>query len=196
MARRLYYDDPDLLAFDAKVTAARAEGERTLVALDQTAFYPSSGGQPFDTGSLSSAETRAQVLDVNDDDAGEVWHVLDGAPALRPGDRVHGEIDPARRRDHRQQHTGQHLLSALLWDTYRIATVSFHLGADSSTIDIDAPAFSPEQIGEITFSANRIIRESLPVTIHYGTVAEARARGVRKIAPGHRARPHDRDRRH
>src|SRR5512145_2144390 len=105
MTERIYYTEPACRAFDAKVVEiAEHEGAPALV-LDRTAFYPTSGGQPFDTGRLGTTE----VIDTIDDDA-RVLHVV--RSSLRVGDAVHGEIDWARRFDHMQQHTGQHVLSA------------------------------------------------------------------------------------
>ncbi len=106
-----------------------ADGRATVV-LDETAFYPTSGGQPFDTGRLGAR----QVVDVIDDDAGEIRHVVDGPVDV--GSRVHGEIDWPRRLDHMQQHTGQHVLSAAFDRLFDVRTTSFHLGADTATIDL------------------------------------------------------------
>ena len=106
---------------------------RPAVVLDRTAFYPTSGGQPFDVGTLSDAK----VLDVVDTDDGRILHVVDRAPA---GPRVRGSIDWTRRFDHMQQHTGQHVLSAAFDRLLSARTESFHLGADYSTIDLDARA--------------------------------------------------------
>src|SRR5690349_5698196 len=106
MSTRIYYTDPYCLEFDATVTGVKqAPDQRWRVTLDRSAFYPTSGGQPFDVGTLGSV----RVLDV-DDDSGQVEHVTD-AP-VEVGQRVHGVIDAVRRRDHMQQHTGQHVLSA------------------------------------------------------------------------------------
>ena len=115
MTARLYYADPYCREFEATIQLVDRSDDRFLVALDRTAFYPTSGGQPFDTGVLASVT----VLDVFDRDDGTVVHVLDvrdGAPSNgrlpEPGDSVRGAIDWRRRFDHMQQHTGQHLLSA------------------------------------------------------------------------------------
>src|SRR6185503_9997798 len=105
MTERLYYHDSLLRSFDATAVSCEPAGDRFAVVLDRTAFYPTSGGQPFDTGTLGPA----RVLDVEDTDAGMVRHVVDvPVPA---GTEVHGEIDWARRFDHIRQHTGQHMLS-------------------------------------------------------------------------------------
>ena len=108
---------------------AMPAGEQFHVILDRTAFYPTSGGQPFDTGKLN----QAMVVEVVDREDGEIVHVTDRAVASGP---VRGEIDCARRFDHMQQHTGQHLLSAAFIELFKFQTVSFHLGRDISTIDL------------------------------------------------------------
>src|SRR5258708_38289329 len=112
MTDRLYYNDAHLRTFDAAVQ--RVDGP--IVILDRTAFYPTSGGQPFDTGTLGGA----RVVDVVDQEDGTIAHVLDKGSdplvdpcrGLIPGAPVHGEIDWARRFDHIQQHSGQHMPSA------------------------------------------------------------------------------------
>src|ERR1044071_6298440 len=128
---RIYYTDAYCRAFDARVVRAFDHQGRPAVVLDRTAFYPTSGGQPYDVGMLGGS-TVVEVVDVD----GDVVHVL-SAP-LAEGSAVHGEIDWARRFDHMQQHTGQHVLSAALVRVCNAATVSFHLGSESSTIDLSA----------------------------------------------------------
>ena len=129
MTHRLYYTDPYLRAFDATVARIDRRGDHLLVTLDRTAFYPTSGGQPFDTGRLGPLT----VVDVIDEEDGSITHVLEpklelGTQNLEVGQAVHGEIDWARRFDHMQQHTGQHVLSAALVRVCGAPTVSFHLG--------------------------------------------------------------------
>src|SRR4051812_34897377 len=111
MTDRLYYTDPYLRAFDATIARAGRRDDRLFVTLDRTAFYPTSGGQPFDTGLLGGLP----VIDVVDEEDGAITHVMELKTQnleLKTGDAVHGEIDWARRFDHMQQHTGQHVLSA------------------------------------------------------------------------------------
>ena len=138
--RRLYYDDSYLRTFSARVLeCAPAEpvpspsGPRVVweVELDQTAFYPTSGGQPNDLGCIG----EANILDVRDE-LDVILHVADRE--LGPGE-VRGSIDWARRFDHMQQHTGQHLLSAMFQASCGLPTVSFHLGSDLCTIDLRGP---------------------------------------------------------
>jgi len=156
MTERLYYNDCYLADFRARVVDASPD--RTRVYLDRTAFYPTSGGQPFDTGKLGTVE----VIDVVDEDD-RIVHVL-GA-ALGETD-ISGVVDMRRRFDHMQQHTGQHLLSAVLVDMFDAATVSFHLGAESSTIDVSR-ALEADQIREAERRANVIVSENRPVAVSY-----------------------------
>ncbi len=163
MTERLYYNDSYLTEFDAKVVDASAD--RTRVYLDRTAFYPSSGGQPFDLGLLGGI-TVTEVVDEDD----RVAHVLSGP--LEAG-AVSGSIDWQRRFDHMQQHTGQHLLSAVCVDVLRAATVSFHLGAESCTIDLAIAALDAAQVRAVEQRANQIVFENRPVTIDFQHAAEA-----------------------
>jgi alanyl-tRNA synthetase len=149
---------------------ARREHEgRPAVVLDRTAFYAESGGQPWDTGRLDVAGVLAVI-----ESEGAVLHVLD-----RPleAERVHGIVDEGRRRDHRQQHHGQHLLSRAFVDTARARTVSFHLGTEVSTIDLDRPVGEAEARAAEAL-ANRVVREARPVTVRVVSRADARALGV------------------
>ena len=142
------------------------------MVLDRTAFYPTSGGQPFDTGRLGGA----QVVDVVDED-GEVVHVLD-AP-LTEGASVAGEIDRTRRFDHMQQHTGQHVLSASFDRLFDNRTLSFHLGSDVSTIDL-ARELSPAEIDRAVAEANRVVWEDRSVSIRFVSSDEAAELPLRK----------------
>ncbi|MGE3277437.1 MAG: DHHA1 domain-containing protein [Vicinamibacterales bacterium] len=173
MTTRLYYTEPYLADFDAVVTSCTAADGGWLVQLDQTAFYPTSGGQPFDTGQLG----EAVVLDVQDADDGAVVHRVDRA--LEPGATVRGRIDWRRRFDHMQQHTGQHVLSAAFDGLVGARTESFHLGATSSTIDLGR-VVSPDEIAAAEDEANRIVWEDRPVGIRFVTAEEAAALPLRK----------------
>jgi alanyl-tRNA synthetase len=173
MTTRLYYTDALARSFDATVTGCRPAETRFEVTLDRTAFYPTSGGQPCDTGRLGGRT----VLDVIDGDDGEVRHVVDGP--LEAGTSVTGEIDWARRFDHMQQHTGQHVLSAAFDRLLGVRTVSFHLGAETSTIDL-AREVTAAEIDRAAAEANRVVWESQPVTIRFVTEEEAAALPLRK----------------
>ena len=152
---RLNFADPYLRAFAARVIARADRDGRPAVALDRTAFYPEGGGQPADHGTLDGA----RVVDVQSDDAGLVWHVLDRRVER---DDVEGEVDWPRRFDHMQQHHGQHLLSAAFEELFGLATLAFHLGAEYSSIDL--PGEVPEdRIEAAERRANEVIWEDRPV---------------------------------
>jgi len=168
MTERLYYTDSYLTAFDASVVETGEEGLR--VYLDRTAFYPSSGGQPNDLGTLSGI----QVVDVVDDEE-RIAHVLE--KPLQTG-AVSGCVDWARRFDHMQQHSGQHLLSAVFEALYGMKTVSFHLGAESSTIDLETPALSPAQVWAVEERTAQLVLECHPLGVGFEDASAAA--GLRK----------------
>jgi alanyl-tRNA synthetase len=173
MTKHLYYDDSYLREFSAVVLERiRVEGKPAVI-LDQTAFYPASGGQPCDTGSLA----EAQVLEVQEDDSGRIRHVLDRWPDAA---EVHGRIDWQRRFDHMQQHTGQHILSQAFLAVAGANTVSFHLGQDASTIDLDVPPPEPGVLSAVEETAAGIVFEDRPVLIRYVSKEDLGALGVRK----------------
>ena len=174
MTGRIYYDQPGLRAFDAVVVRTEARPDGTAVWLDRTAFYPASGGQPHDVGTLG----RAQVHSVEEDASGDVVHVV-GSGAPSAGAVVRGDIDWTRRFDHMQQHTGQHLLSAVIEQAFQARTIGFHMGAESSTIDLDRE-LTPAQLADAELSANRAVWSDVPVTIRYATEDEARQLPLRK----------------
>ena len=172
MTDRLYYSDAYLREFDARVERAGFADGRHVVVLDRTAFYPTSGGQPFDVGMLGST----RVLDVIDDESG-ILHVVD-APLVE-GEVAHGAIDWKRRFDHMQQHTGQHVLSAAFDRLLGARTESFHLGTLSATIDLSRTV-SAEEIAHAEEDANRMVWEDRPVAIRFADAAEAAALPLRK----------------
>jgi alanyl-tRNA synthetase len=171
VTERLYYTDPYLAEFDATVLRVEPRDSRFVAVLDRTAFYPTSGGQPFDTGRLGGA----RVLDVVDED-GTIAHVLDAAI---PTGAVHGGIDWDRRFEHMQQHTGQHVLSAAFDRLLHARTESFHLGTGSSTIDLNR-AVTPAEVQRVEQEANRIVWEDRPVAIRFADALEASQLPLRK----------------
>ena len=173
MTQRIYYTEPYRRSFDATVLSATPSGDRLHVTLDQTTFYPTSGGQPFDQGTLGGAA----VVDVIDNDDGTITHVVSGT--LKPGEVVTGEIDWSRRFDHMQQHTGQHVLSAAFDRLFNVRTESFHMGQQSSTIDL-AREVTPAEVSKAEDDANRVVWEDRPVAIRFATAEEAAAMGMRK----------------
>ncbi len=180
MTDRLYYHDSFLYDFDAEVREVH-ESPRPAIVLDRTAFYPTSGGQVFDTGVISVGGDQLRVTEVADTEDGKVVHYLE-APLkdLKPGTRVRGQIDATRRRDHMQQHSGQHVLSSAFVRLFGMATVSFHMADDYCSIDLDTPTLKKEQIEAAERLANEIILENRPVEIRFVTRDEAGKLGLRK----------------
>jgi alanyl-tRNA synthetase len=174
--RRRYYDDCFEREFDAIVLSCESgllDGKPAWeVVLDGTAFYPASGGQPHDLGKLG----EGLVLQVRDEEE-EIVHFVDRP--LEPG-AIRGCIDWPRRFDHMQQHTGQHLLSAMFQERFGRPTVSFHLGADVCTIDLRDAEPTEDILEGAERAANRIIYEDRPVTVRYGTAAQLAELGIRK----------------
>ncbi|HEY2461569.1 MAG TPA: alanyl-tRNA editing protein [Candidatus Acidoferrum sp.] len=173
---RLYYDDSFAREFSAEVlrcVPAESNGKPVWeVVLNRTAFYPTSGGQPHDLGTFGDAN----LLDVRDEDA-DIVHVVDRPVSTG---MLQGRIDWARRFDHIQQHSGQHLLSSILQESFDLPTVSFHLGADFCTIDVRGAEPSAQTLSAVERAANQIIFEDRPVTVRYGTAEELAKIGVRK----------------
>lgn len=173
MTQRLYYSDAFLREFPAIVTNIREHSRHDgqslwQIALDRSAFYPTSGGQPHDTGILRATSRNGAVLEipvlaVEEDDSGEVWHSVN--KPLLAGTHVEALLDWPRRLDHMQQHTGQHLLSAAFIHRLGAHTLSFHLGPEVSTIDIDHRPLTLAQIEHVEQTVNDVIAENRPVTV-------------------------------
>jgi alanyl-tRNA synthetase len=180
-AERLYYADSALTRFTGTVTDIREHSRNNgaslwQIALDRSAFYPTSGGQPHDTGALaatapSGARLEAPIVGVEEDEHGEVWHLT--PKPLLAGTHVEGSVDWMRRLDHMQQHSGQHLLSALFYRELHAPTISFHLGDAISTIDLEIPALEPAQLAHIEQLANAVVAEGRPVAHSCVTADEA-----------------------
>jgi alanyl-tRNA synthetase len=180
---RLYYTDP-ALDFDATVTDIRLEshanGEQVWqIALNRSAFYPEGGGQPFDTGLLIATAKSGAVLEVpvervSEDTLGEVWHTV--RKPLPEGTEIVGRVDAERRMDHVQQHSGQHLLSAVFLTELGARTVSFHLGEDNVTIDLaGVETLSEDALRRVSTAANRLIYENRAVRPSWVSREEAEA---------------------
>ncbi len=187
MTERLYYHDPFLYEFEGQITevvpAAEING-RHGVFLDRTAFYPTSGGQVHDTGWISlespSDPAKLRVTEVVEAEDGRVVHYLEADKPPERGTRIRGLIDPARRRDHMQQHSGQHVLSAAFIRLFDMPTVSFHMGDDYCSIDLESPALRAQQVEQAELLANQIVQENRPVEIKFVTQEEAQNLGLRK----------------
>ncbi len=172
MTHRHYYTDAYRREFMGTVIERSADGTR--VYLDETAFYPTSGGQPHDVGTLGGVN----VVDVVDEDA-RIAHVL-SAPIDAAEPRLLGRIDWARRYDHMQQHTGQHLLSAVFEDLFGAKTVSVHFGPESSTLDLDAESLTRDQLVSAESRANELVGEARPVVVTFEDASSAQ--GLRKAS--------------
>ena len=177
MTERLYYDNAYLTEFDCCVLACRENGAHFDVLLDRSAFYPTSGGQPFDTGTLGNA----QVIDVNVID-GDVWHTV--TQPLTPGTTVHGCIDWPRRFDHMQQHAADHMIASALHRLMGGVTIGLHISGDMSTIDVSMPGgatrLSDEDIRRIEDDVNKRIQRDVPVRCWFPEAAELAALPLRK----------------
>ncbi len=164
--RRLYFEDPYLEDFEAVVVARTEREGRPAVVLDRTAFYPESGGQPADRGTLGGVPVvdvvEAPVGGVGGDE--RVVHVLESPlPEERAGAAVRGSVDGRRRFDHMQQHTGQHILSQAFLEVLRGETRSFHLGPEVSTLEIGLRQASDDEIEAVERAANRVVFEDREV---------------------------------
>lgn len=187
MTDRLYYTDSFLHEFEARVLSVKVASERAAITLDRSAFYPASGGQNFDTGWITPSGDAGgaplRVIEVAEDEqTGDVVHFLEsGAIGLQAGSTVRGIVDVERRRDHMQQHSGQHVLSAAFEKLFKLETVSFHMGEEICTIDLATLSIKPEQMRAAERLANEVIANDHAVEIRFVTLEEARTIGVRKI---------------
>ncbi|NBD34881.1 MAG: alanyl-tRNA editing protein [Chloroflexi bacterium] len=173
----LYYADASLREFRARVVAERVTERGPAVRLNQTAFYPTSGGQPHDTGTLENVP----VVDVWEEDDGAIWHLLESElPLSSDQEEVTGRINWARRFDHMQQHTGQHLLSAAFVEVWDAPTVGFHLGSEACTIDLEIPNLTWEAAFRVEDEVNRVVWENRPVTVQFVSQAEIAEIPLRK----------------
>ena len=184
MTERLYYDDAYLWTFDATVTALR-NGKRPgewEITLNRSAFYPTSGGQPFDTGTLSFGKTRAKVTDVEADEDGEVWHTTD--KEIPVGTAAKGEIDGARRTDHMEQHGGEHMLAGAIWEKLGGTTIGLHLGQTESSIDVSMPEertrLTEDEITLLEDTVNERIRMDAPIHCWFPAEEELKKLPLRK----------------
>lgn len=177
MKNRLYYENAMTKEFTSQVTNVAQDAEGTYIVLENTAFYPTGGGQPHDTGTISNVE----IINVEEVD-GEIRHYVPGHFDVSNllGSTVEGKIDWTRRFDHMQQHTGQHILTAAFVELFNFATVSFHLSSETVTIDLDTTTVSAEQLAQAEALANAIILENRPIETKWMTVEEANTYPLRK----------------
>ena len=175
MTRRRYYDDSYTWRFEASVLEGASAGDRHDVVLDESFFYPTSGGQPHDTGTLGGAN----VLDVRVRESDHALiHTLDAPIGMGTAT---GSIDGVRRFDHMQQHTGQHMLSQAFLRTADAATIGFHLGVETVSIDLDAAALPDAAIADAVDVANSIVSSNVNVRAWFPSPAELSEIALRKV---------------
>ncbi|MCL6660695.1 alanyl-tRNA editing protein [Paenibacillus amylolyticus] len=165
MTQKIYYDSAYTREWHTTITSKVDKEDGIYVTLAETAFYPHGGGQPCDLGRIGGIA----ILDVNIED-GEVWHKLERAPEQN---EVHCELDWERRFDHMQQHTGQHLLSAITLKLAEAMTLSFHLGTEYDTIDVAAAELGADQLSAIEQEVNRQIYRNARINTSWVTAEEA-----------------------
>ncbi len=178
ITERLYYDDTYLTEFEGEVIEFRPNG---WAALTRSAFYPTSGGQPYDTGTLTVSGHDLHVTDVEVED-GVVWHKLDGPVSV--GEKVHGIIDWDRRFDHMQQHAGDHMLAGAAWQKFGGVTIGLHLGKEDSTIDMTLPDgrthLTPQEIAALEDTVNRRVQQDDPIRCWFPAPEELETLPARK----------------
>ena len=162
MNERLYYEDAYRTRFTAQVTERLTLKDISAVRLSRSAFYPTSGGQPHDTGSLNGTV----VVDVQVGADGAVLHLL-AEPLAEGTERVRGEIGWARRYDHMQQHSGQHLLSQVFYRELGLETVSVHFGDVLNTLDLDGPPLSAQQLAAVETVVNEMVWQDRPIRAYW-----------------------------
>lgn len=179
-SERLYYDDAYTTRFATTAARRGQHRGRPALELESTYFYPESGGQLADRGMLGGA----RVVDVQADDDGSVWHVVEGTPE---GVDLAAEVDWSRRFDSMQQHTGQHILSAAFERVARAGTVSSHLGEERSSVEVELADVVWARVGEIEAAANRIVWEDRPIERHWVSETDLARFALRKPPPAERA---------
>jgi len=166
MTEKLYYQDSHIKDFAAVVTGCHPAGDKWEISLDRTAFFPEGGGQAGDTGTIGAVS----VLDTQEHD-GEIWHLTDNA--IEVGTAVEGRLDWDRRFLNMQGHSGEHILSGVVYELFGYHNVGFHMGADGIIIDFDG-YITPEQLSDIELRVNAIICENRPITTYFPTPDELR----------------------
>ena len=180
MNERLYYEDAYLTSFSALVTERFTHEEKPAVRLSQSAFYPTSGGQSYDTGNLDGTD----VVDVQVGADGTVLHLL-AEPLPEETESVRGRIDWRRRYDHMQQHSGQHLLSQVFFRQLGLETVGVHFGDALNTVDLDGPALSAAQLTDVETAINEIVWQNRPIRAYWITEDEWAKVPLRRVPTVH-----------
>ena len=172
MTRRLFHEDQYLREFTSRIVRRLDAGGRPAVVLEATAFYPTSGGQPHDTGTLNGARV-IEVIEEGED----IVHVLD---RLLDGDEARGAVDWVRRMDHLQQHHGQHLLSEAFVRAANAETTSFHLGEETCTIDLSHERVTADDVAAAEALANDVVLDDREISISWATRDEVAKLPMRK----------------
>jgi alanyl-tRNA synthetase len=175
--KRLYYNDSYISAFKGQITDLYSDKDNLYLISDKTGFYPSSGGQPCDYGTIEDLP----VVDVFEREDGEIVHVISPGEGhkLKTSMDINCTIDWQRRFDHMQQHTGQHILSQCYLKLFNLKTAGFHLGKDFSTIDLDISDLSEEKLFSGELYANKIVFENRPIHIKYMDKEEIKEKNIR-----------------
>jgi len=183
MTERLYHSNSYCTAFEARVVERFILNDSPAVVLDHTAFYPTGGGQPHDTGTLNGLPVLDVFERAEDHTIVQVLARGGAEDALLPGDQVHGEVDWSRRFDYMQQHTGQHILSQAFVRTASAETIGFHMSGDYSTIDLDCDALTDDDIARAEDLANRVVFEDRPIVASLVTQDDVATLPLRKPPP-------------
>lgn len=176
MTDRLYYRNPAMLTFEAEIVETGAYQDHFYTVVDRSAFYPTSGGQLFDTGTLNDIA----VIDVVESENKEILHITE-VPVGKAGDKVTGKVDKKRRRKNRQVHTAQHILSQAFIKVCGAETVSVHLGEEYATIELNAADISDDNLLKTEKLANEVVEDNLPVDIIFADEELLKYLPIRKI---------------
>lgn len=175
---RLYYSDPSAQEAEASIIGAEGTASEPVLVFDRTVFYPEGGGQPCDLGTVAGV-----AVSFVEESGGRILHHLAAPLAASPGERVRLVLDAARRRDHSEQHTGQHLLSSTLLRLFGAPTVSFHLGVERCTIDIDVPSLPDDDLAEAEARVDEVIADDYPLVVHLCPPEDPHSFPLRKKLP-------------
>jgi len=177
---KLYWELPFALRFEAESATVTTYGERRALVLSSTLFYPEGGGQLGDTGVLRVGDHELRIVDTQIDEAGTIFHLVDGEPPPELRGSVVGLVDEARRRDHTAHHTAQHMLSRALLDVAKAPTVSARLGLGSCTLDVDRGSLTDAQLLAAEDLVNDVIRSDVPVRAFFPTPEELAGLDLRR----------------
>ena len=176
MTKRFYYTDPDLLEFEASIVKSEKYEKHWLTILDQTAFYPTSGGQNHDNGFLNDIE----IIDVIETDDNNIGHISKG-PIGNSGLKVKGKIDSKRRWHYRRLHTSQHIISNTFIKLFGYTTASVHLGEEYGAVELEIETLSKDEISKAEVLVNQIILSNSSIKIQFLNFEDASKLPLRKV---------------